>query len=210
MSADGRDRTETQGRNAEALCAEYAGSTGEHWWWRSREAILLDLLTRLVPAAGALEILDVGCGDGLFFPELERFGRVRGIEVDEGLLDPDGPYRPDLARPLGDAAYQGDDWRFDLITALDVIEHIADDRAAVSGHGPDAPSRWRDRGHRARLPGTVGPPRRDQPAPSPLHIATRSAAVRRSAVRLLQLRYLFRGLFWPKYLVARLNRRRTA
>ena len=92
-----------------------------------------DLLARFCPRRGDLDILDVGCGDGLFFPELERFGRVRGIEVDEGLLDPEGPFRGRIhTRPLGDPAYRGDDWRFDLITALDVVEHIADDRAAVS------------------------------------------------------------------------------
>ena len=73
--------------------AEYNRLYHEHWWWRSREAILMDVLARFCPRRGDLEILDVGCGDGLFFPELERFGRVRGIEVDEGLLDPEGPYR---------------------------------------------------------------------------------------------------------------------
>src|SRR4051812_12063398 len=112
--------------------AEYARLYREHWWWRSREAILLDLLRSLrLPPGG--DILDVGCGDGLFFQELERFGRVRGIEVDVGLLDPDGPYRDRIATlPLGDPSYAGDAGRFDLITALDVIEHIADDRAAVA------------------------------------------------------------------------------
>src|SRR5690349_11674542 len=80
---------------------EYKRLYQGHWWWRSREAILLDLITRLCPGQGGLDILDVGCGDGLFFPELERFGRVRGIEVDEGLLDPEGPYRPRIhTRPL--------------------------------------------------------------------------------------------------------------
>src|SRR5262249_24604101 len=113
--------------------AEYRRLYHEHWWWRSREAILLDLLLDLFPGRDDLDVLDVGCGDGLFFPQLERFGRVRGIELDLGLLDPDGPYRSLISTcPLGDPAYRGDGWEFDLVTALDVIEHIEDDRAAVS------------------------------------------------------------------------------
>ena len=111
---------------------EYARLYGEHWWWRARESILVDAL-RALALPRALEILDVGCGDGVFFPRLEEFGRVRGIEVDEGLLRGDGPYRDRISTlPLGDPMYAAEDWRFDLITALDVIEHIADDRTAVS------------------------------------------------------------------------------
>ena len=54
--------------------AEYNRLYHEHWWWRSREAILLDVLAKFCPRRGDLDILDVGCGDGLFFPELERSG----------------------------------------------------------------------------------------------------------------------------------------
>src|SRR3954447_23473916 len=112
---------------------EYKRLYHEHWWWRSREAIVLRVLDESLPKRADLDVLDVGCGDGLFFPQLEPFGRVRGIEVDEELLDPEGPFRERIStRPLGEPAYRGEDWRFDLITALDVIEHIDDDRAAVS------------------------------------------------------------------------------
>jgi len=38
-----------------------------HWWWRAREAVIVAWLRRLVPAGGFGPILDVGCGDGLFF-----------------------------------------------------------------------------------------------------------------------------------------------
>lgn len=111
---------------------DYARSYHEHWWWRVREAILLDTLRglRLPPRP---EILDVGCGDAVAFPVLSEFGAVRGIEVDETLLDPAGPYRDRIStRLLGDPLYDGPEWTFDLITALDVIEHIVDDRAAVA------------------------------------------------------------------------------
>jgi 2-polyprenyl-3-methyl-5-hydroxy-6-metoxy-1,4-benzoquinol methylase len=189
--------------------AEYARLYNGHWWWRSREAILLDLLRGLRLRPG-LDVLDVGCGDGLFFPELERFGRVRGIEVDETLLSPEGPYRDRISiKLLGDPCYQGDDWQFDLITALDVIEHIEDDGSAVAEMlkmlrpggvmvitVPAFQALW------------------DHHDEVNLHYRRYTAASLRTVLEgqgaeVLQLRYLYRGLFPPKYLVARLNRGRT-
>jgi SAM-dependent methyltransferase len=189
--------------------ASYARLYREHWWWRSREAILLDLLRGLRLPPG-LDILDVGCGDGLFFPELGRFGRVRGIEVDEGLLDPDAPHRDRISTlPLGDPDYQGDAWQFDLITALDVIEHIEDDGAAVAAMlrmlRPDGlmivtvpafPALW------------------DHHDEVNLHhrrytARTLRAVLEAQGAELLRLRYLYPSLFPPKLLVANLNRRRT-
>jgi SAM-dependent methyltransferase len=189
--------------------AEYARLYKEHWWWRSREAILLDLLRGLRLRQG-LDVLDVGCGDGLFFPKLERFGRVRGIEVDETLLDPEGPYRDRIStKPLGGPCYRGDDWRFDLITALDVIEHIEDDGSAVAemlgmlrAGGvmvitvPAFQALW------------------DHHDEVNLHHRRYTAASLRAVLEgqgaeVLQLRYLYRGLFPPKLLVARLNRGRS-
>jgi SAM-dependent methyltransferase len=109
--------------------SEYADLYANHWWWRARESILLDHIRKLALPKPA-EILDVGCGDAVFFPALSKFGNVRGIEIDRGLIRSDNPYQGAIHHaPLGDAEYTG--WQFDLITALDVIEHIEDDAAAI-------------------------------------------------------------------------------
>jgi len=101
-----------------------------HWWFRVREEILLQVIDGLNITKPA-EILDVGCGNGLFFGQLERFGNVRGIEVDDSLITANSPNRNRIFnRPLGDPQYAM--LQFDLITALDVIEHIEDDYKAVS------------------------------------------------------------------------------
>jgi SAM-dependent methyltransferase len=108
---------------------EYAELYARHWWWRAREAILLRRLRALGLPPNA-DILDVGCGDAVFFPALSKFGQVRGIEIDRSLIRPDNPYRESIHHALlGDAEYTG--WQFDLITALDVVEHIEDDAAAI-------------------------------------------------------------------------------
>ncbi len=76
-------------------------------------------------------VLDIGCGAGNMIHHLARYGRVQGIEVDA---------RPvAMARARGYDVRQGDatrgipfpDAAFDLVTALDVIEHVDDDEAIL-------------------------------------------------------------------------------
>ena len=77
------------------------------------------------------DVLDIGCGAGNMIHHLQRYGRVKGIEVD--------------ARPVAMAQARGYDVRlgdatqnipfpdasFDLVTALDVIEHVDQDEAIL-------------------------------------------------------------------------------
>ena len=115
----------------------YAHLYRNHWWWRARESILVDVLRGL---RGTLpdrpSAIDVGCGDGLFFEAIREAtgGEVRGIEVDEALLDPAGPHRSRIStKPMGDPCYDDPSWRADLMTALDVLEHLDDDQRAAEG-----------------------------------------------------------------------------
>ena len=75
-------------------------------------------------------ILDVGCGDGLFFERLEEFGAVvEGLEPDATLVA-DPRWRSQIRTlPLGPGAC--DAGASDLVLMLDVLEHIADDRDAL-------------------------------------------------------------------------------
>lgn len=185
--------------------ALYARLYREHWWWQAREAVLMDTLRGLRPPPSSA-ILDVGCGDAVSFPALSAFGTVRGIEVDEGLLDPGGPFRDRIStRPLGDPVYDDPAWRFDLITALDVIEHIDDDRGAVTAMAallrpggllvvtvPAFELLW-DRHDE------INHHRRRYTAAS----LRRTLDVR--GLELVRLRYLFRTLFLPKLMVRLLN-----
>lgn len=112
---------------------QYAKLYREHWWWRSREAAVIQTIGRLTDLPEHAKILDVGCGDALSLPvlsSLSKDAQAWGIEIDPNTINPDNPlYHRIYQKPLGDPIY--DKMSFDLITALDVIEHIEDDQAAV-------------------------------------------------------------------------------
>jgi len=95
----------------------------KHWWWRAREGILLEELHRLFPDSRALAILDVGCGDGLFFERLRQFGEVEGFESEAALVDPQSPNRSRITVAPFDASFNPGK-QFDLILMLDVLEHL--------------------------------------------------------------------------------------
>jgi SAM-dependent methyltransferase len=78
-----------------------------------------------------LEILDAGCGTGINLDYLAEFGNVTGADISEDAIEfcrkrgKSSVLRMDLTS----LALPGD--RFDLVTVLDVIEHIEDDEAAL-------------------------------------------------------------------------------
>ena len=102
-----------------------------HWWWRAREALLVRTLDNLRPPEGWNAILDVGCGDGLFFDKLQRFaGTVEGVETDANLVSEDGPWRRHIHVRAFDSGFQPAN-PYSLILMLDVLEHLADPRSAL-------------------------------------------------------------------------------
>jgi SAM-dependent methyltransferase len=113
--------------------AEYRQVEDVHWWFVGRRRILLQILDRYLGKTAGRErrILDVGCGTGTMLGYLASYGKAQGVDIDEeaigycrerGLVDVS----------LGEAAdLPFDDGTFDLVTALDVIEHLDDDAAAL-------------------------------------------------------------------------------
>lgn len=120
-----------------------AAKTAEdrNWWFAARTHALLGLLDREVasvsaPAAGgagapAMLVLDVGCGAGNMHHHLLRYGQVRGVD---SFLKPlrVALQRGHLVSQAEGSALAFPDSSFDLIAALDVIEHCQDDAAVLS------------------------------------------------------------------------------
>lgn len=114
---------------------EYARSYRDlyerHWWWRARESAVLELLEDLVPGGGFGKILDVGCGDGLLFPQLGSFGEPEGVEPDASIVSDVGRRSGRIhTRPFDDTFKPEHD--FGLIVMLDVLEHLQDPVAALA------------------------------------------------------------------------------
>jgi SAM-dependent methyltransferase len=109
----------------------YIGLYQNHWWWRAREAILLRRLADVIDHARPARILDVGCGAGLFFDALERFGHVEGIESDAALVEQSGPWRDRIVVGELDDSFRPEG-SFDAILMLDVLEHVSNPERMLS------------------------------------------------------------------------------
>ena len=104
-----------------------------HWWYTGRRKILTsfveDICRRVTDRRP--RILDVGCGTGANLLMLSQFGDAEGVDVSEDALA--------FCRERGlenvklGAAEQlpYEDGTFDLVTALDVVEHLDDDLAGL-------------------------------------------------------------------------------
>lgn len=191
----------------ESYAQAYADLYHRHWWWRSREAILLDEIRRL-DLSRPCRILDVGCGSGLFLPRLAEFGEVWGIETDTDLVRTDTPFREQIYTESVGALARREAGCFDLITALDVIEHIEDDEAAVRDM-----VRLLAAGGRLLITVPAFMALWDEHDDINLHYRRYTKATLRSLVaphgRIEALRYFFHTIFLPKLAVTFVNRRRT-
>lgn len=112
-----------------------------HWWFAGRRRIIKSFLERLCSKLNAensrngnaapLKILDVGCGTGANLEMLSEFGDSAGVDISTEALS--------FCRERGlENVKQGaaetlpfDDSSFDVVTGLDVVEHLDDDLAGL-------------------------------------------------------------------------------
>jgi SAM-dependent methyltransferase len=104
-----------------------------HWWYRARREVLAALIRRAAPPPPNARLLEIGCGTGHNLAMLGEFGTVDALELDEEArtlaeLRLGGPV---MSAPLPELAGVPDG-HYDLVGAFDVIEHIADDAAALA------------------------------------------------------------------------------
>ncbi len=116
-----------------------------HWWFVGRRAILESFLETIVPSPQSgvpssseqirnskseIRILDVGCGTGANLEMLKQFGAAEGVDVSDEALE--------FCRQKGLEVHKGlaeelpfEDESFEVVTALDVVEHLDDDVAGL-------------------------------------------------------------------------------
>jgi SAM-dependent methyltransferase len=118
--------------DADYLLADLVAAESWHFWFRARRALVAWMIARTFPRLGSL--LEVGCGTGFLLEDLrERFpgAALAGCDIlFESLLYA----KPRLPRGLvfqADARGLPIARRFDVVIALDVLEHLDEDVSAL-------------------------------------------------------------------------------
>jgi SAM-dependent methyltransferase len=98
-----------------------------HWWFVGRRRIIRALLDRALPRTDSPRaVLDIGCGTGATLEHLSRYGDATGVDADPSAVA--FCHERGLAQvSQAEAPFEFADGSFDLVTALDVVEHVDDD-----------------------------------------------------------------------------------
>jgi SAM-dependent methyltransferase len=105
---------------------------GTHWWFAGRRQIISGFIERICEGLTRRpRILDVGCGTGANLEMLANFGDAEGVDVSTEALSFCKQRGLQSVR-LGEAEkLPYPDQTFDLVTGLDVVEHLDDDLAGL-------------------------------------------------------------------------------
>jgi len=107
-----------------------------YWWYIARRALAVELLNDELNGHEAMQILDVGCGTGGNMDAFARLAPTFGIDVSIDALhfcQARGIKQLALS-PVEELPFKRE--AFDIVTALDVLEHTDDDlRSLRAIHG---------------------------------------------------------------------------
>jgi SAM-dependent methyltransferase len=104
----------------------------KHWWFTSKKKIILGLLENYVAKDCEQNILDIGCGSGLMLNDLSQFGAVTGMDAsNEAINFSRQIFNGKIVKGALPTDIPFNENSFQLIVALDVIEHIDDDICAL-------------------------------------------------------------------------------
>ncbi|TET73914.1 MAG: class I SAM-dependent methyltransferase [Candidatus Aminicenantes bacterium] len=104
----------------------------KHWWFLGRRNIIFSVLDKYLPNGSQLRILDVGCGTGATLRKLEKYGHTTGVDISGEAVKFCKLRGCRNVYKINRQSLFFEDKMFDVVTALDVIEHISDDCAALS------------------------------------------------------------------------------
>ncbi|MDQ1639852.1 MAG: hypothetical protein QOF62_3191 [Pyrinomonadaceae bacterium] len=108
-----------------------------HWWFVGRRRIIESFLKRVcaelksTSRKGSLNILDVGCGTGANLEMLSQFGQAEGVDVSAEALEFCRERGLQQVKQGAAEALPYENDSFDLVTGLDVVEHLDDDVAGL-------------------------------------------------------------------------------
>jgi SAM-dependent methyltransferase len=104
-----------------------------HWWHIGRRRIIAQFVEEICRQVKDRRprILDVGCGTGANLLLLSKYGEAEGVDVSEDALAFCRARGLDRVRLGAGEELPYEDGTFDLVTALDVVEHMDDDLAGL-------------------------------------------------------------------------------
>jgi 2-polyprenyl-3-methyl-5-hydroxy-6-metoxy-1,4-benzoquinol methylase len=100
----------------------------DHWWFESRKKIVQNILKKNIKKK-KIKILDFGCGVGINLEMLSKFGDLTAYDDNKIVLK--FIRKKFLNRKIRFTNTINDKKKYDLIVAMDVIEHINDDKKIV-------------------------------------------------------------------------------
>src|SRR2546421_1595144 len=113
-----------------------------HWWFAGRRRIIKSFLEQLcrdvnVDSSGTggqhtVNILDIGCGTGANLEMLSEFGQAEGVDISGEALTFCRERGLENVKQGEAEALPFEDGSFELVTGLDVIEHLDDDLAGLT------------------------------------------------------------------------------
>ena len=105
-----------------------------HWWHIGRRRIIASFVEDICRRVSDRRprILDVGCGTGANLLLLSKYGDAEGVDISEDALAFCRERGLDKVRLGAAEALPYEDGTFDLVTALDVVEHLDDDLAGLT------------------------------------------------------------------------------
>ena len=111
---------------------EYYSLEREHWWFLARKKILQEQIRILFPEKRTLNILNVGAAFGATTIMLQEFGEVVSVEYNKECCEyvKENLKMDFIHGSITSLPFQAN--AFDLVCAFDVVEHVQDDKTAIS------------------------------------------------------------------------------
>ncbi len=100
-----------------------------YWWHRGKLSLISTLHQKYMEGKTGLHILEIGCGTGEVLNLLKKWGEVTGVDYSEEAIDVcrSRGFKDLYCEDINKLDISKNNGNYDLILALDVLEHIRND-----------------------------------------------------------------------------------